>query len=124
MTRDDREMYFDQHLLIEAVEEITKSAVEHCSGSIYVSAHGDKYRLAIVIELERAPDIDPATILEPRLWAPKDQAPRFDPALSLLEERFSDAGGQIYARTLDGRWRFGLTLPVYENPHDKHKDSD
>ena len=117
--QDDGVHYFDQYLLVDAVEKIIKSAKEYCSGQLHVSAHWNKYRLAIVIELARAPDIDPAVILEPRLWAPDGQPPQFDAALSLLEERFSDAGGQIYARTMQGRWRFGLTLPVYEEPHEK-----
>ena len=119
-TIEDEDMhYFDQPLLLEAVDKIAHAAKEHCSGQLMVSGHWNQYRLAIVLEIGRAPDIDPAVILEPRLWSANNEPPQFDPALSLLEESFSDAGGQIYARTIQGRWRFGLTLPVFEQPHDR-----
>ncbi len=102
---------FDDTLLLSAVVPLLLAAGAQCMGEIRVSVHFDDSRVAILAELEKAPDRDPENILEPRLEATGVGPATFAPGLSALETSFARYGGQIFARPIETRWRFGLTLP-------------
>ena len=66
----------------------------------------------MVVRIDGATDDDPEIILEPRLLSRNGETPRFYPGLSMLEQAFAEAGGQLFARPVGEAWRFGLTIPV------------
>lgn len=104
----------DRHLLISAVQAITRAAAAHCRGALHVALGIDDFRIATILEFEGAPDFDPERILEPRLQSFDGLPPVYAPGLSIVEQAFARFGGQIFARPRGERWRFGLTLPVFE----------
>ncbi|MEZ4272850.1 MAG: hypothetical protein R3C68_15875 [Myxococcota bacterium] len=88
------------------------------------SVHANSWRLAIVLEIDGAPDIDPESILEAHLASDDDgrlsSTQRF-PAW----KGFARCGGQnIRARPVDSKWRFGLTLPTISAPNQSVKRVD
>lgn len=99
-------------LLLGTTRLVLGAAGPRCTGDVEILVHFDAYRVAVVLELEGAPQTDPEIILEPRLTEGGDGPPTFDTGLSGVEAAFARHGGQIFARPLEGRWRFGLTLPI------------
>jgi CheY-like chemotaxis protein len=109
----------DVVLLIHVATAVLDEALRRCGGEVGVIVHFDSYRVAVLVEVDGAPDEDPESILEPRLVSADGGPARYDPGLSGVESGFARFGGQIFARPQGNKWRFGLTLPVEpESPAD------
>lgn len=102
---------FDRELIVSVASKVVTSARRHCDGSLTMTASFEGGRVALLIEFDDAPDMDPEAILTPRLVSDGSKPMAYDPGLSALESTFGDSGGQIFATPLAQRWRFGLTLP-------------
>ncbi len=99
-------------LLVDAADAVVENSLAYCSGAVSARVHVEESRLAVVVRIEGATEDDPEIILEPRLLSRDGETPRFYPGLSMLEQAFAEAGGQLFARPVADGWRFGLTLPV------------
>ena len=102
---------FDVTMLRGAVTAVAVATLTRSGNPVSLSVFINTYRAAVIMEADGAPGADPEAILEPRLGT--DQGPAvYDAGLSWVEESFAGCGGQIFAGTNAGRWRFGLILPV------------
>ncbi len=99
-------------LLVDAADAVVENSLAYCAGEVSARVHLEESRLAVVVRIDRATDDDPEIILEPRLLSRDGETPRFYPGLSMLEQAFAEAGGQLFARPVGDAWRFGLTIPV------------
>ena len=99
-------------LLVDAADAVVENSLGYCSGAVSARVHVEESRLAVVVSIEGANEDDPEIILEPRLLSRGGESPRFYAGLSMLEQAFAEAGGQLFARPVNDVWRFGLTLPV------------
>jgi CheY-like chemotaxis protein len=99
-------------LLVDAADAVVENSLGYCSGEVSVRIHLEASRLAVVVRIDGATEDDPEIILEPRLLSRDGETPRFYPGLSMLEQAFAEAGGQLFARPVGDGWRFGLTIPV------------
>jgi hypothetical protein len=99
-------------LLVDAADAVVENSLAYCSGAVSARVHLEESRLAVVVRIEGAGDEDPEIILEPRLLSRDCEPPRFYAGLSMLEQAFAEAGGQLFARPVTDGWRFGLTIPV------------
>lgn len=102
---------FDRELIVNVAAKVIASARQHCSGAVTVTASFEGGRVALLIEFDDAPAMDPEAILTPRLVSDGTRPMAYDPGLSALESAFGDTGGQIFATPIGSGWRFGLTLP-------------
>lgn len=120
-SRAHERVVVDRGLLQSTVARVVGAGRRHCSGEVQLTLHMEDYRVAVIVEIGGAPDLDPEIILEPRLTDGTDGPARFDPALSAVEASFARGGGQIFARPSGSQWRFGLTLPVCTRRQDALK---
>ncbi|MEZ0314606.1 MAG: histidine kinase dimerization/phospho-acceptor domain-containing protein [Myxococcota bacterium] len=99
-------------LLVDAADAVVENSLAYCTGQVFARVHLEESRLAVVVRIEGAAEDDPEIILEPRLLSRDGESPRFYAGLSMLEQAFAEAGGQLFARPVADAWRFGLTIPV------------
>jgi DNA-binding response OmpR family regulator len=102
----------DANLLTHAVKRVLAEAGSGCDGRAKVSLHLSQWRLAVILEFNDPLAKDPDMILEPRLESIDGSPPQYYPALSCMEDSFAQYGGLIFSRPVDGRWRYGLTIPI------------
>jgi CheY-like chemotaxis protein len=99
-------------LLVDATDAVVENSLSYCDGAISVRIHVEEARLAFVVLIGGRAEEDPEIILEPRLLSKNGEPPRFYAGLSMLEQSFAEAGGQLFARPVNEGWRFGIIMPV------------